>query len=189
MFSDLHLFLQGIRCKHRFIGARPYEVLICNLHNFSKEFGEFHIWDNLFLQTIVLRVGDVGIIVSLKDGELIRNTFSRYIKEVGDRKLHPLQFYELYAKVNYQISLRKNHNTYITSSHIDGEDVAASYTNVNYFLDDWVQKDFYEVLKETIKLSVNKNILVEFLEPDRVTSWMADEHGELLFWSSSGELI
>ena len=32
-FSNLHLFLQGIRKQHEFVGDPPYSVLVCNLYD------------------------------------------------------------------------------------------------------------------------------------------------------------
>ena len=45
-----------------------------------------------------MRMGEVGLIVSFEDGGLIRESYAKYVRDVAGRKLHPIQFTELYAK-------------------------------------------------------------------------------------------
>ena len=180
-FSNLHLFMQGIRERHQFTGNTPYSVLICNLHDFG---GLYDFRDNLFLFTLAIRMGDIGVIVSFEDGGLIRETYARYVKQVGSRKLHPIQFYELYAKVSYQVKLRQRPLSYLTQSHVDGDYVASTeVVGSSTQLDNWDQREFSEVLSFHVSSWLSGDSQVEFAPPDRVSTWMTDSNGELLLLS------
>ena len=47
-------------------------------------------------------MGDIGLLVSLEDGGLTAESYGRFVAQVAGRKLHPIQFDELTAKVTYQ---------------------------------------------------------------------------------------
>jgi len=180
-FSNFHLFMQGFRGRHKFIGMEPYSVLICNLHVFDSSY-DFR--DNLYLSTLAIRLGNIGIIVSFEDGGLIRDSYGRYVDEVNGRKLHPIQFYELYAKVNYQLKLRQRPVSYVTQSHIDGQGTATTeMVRSSTELDEWNQKDFCTMLRFQLTSILNNPAQVEFAPPDRVSSWMTDNCGNILLLS------
>lgn len=180
-FSNLHLFMQGFRGRHEFSGDAPYSVLICNLHEFG---GSFDFRDNLFLFTLSIRMGELGIIISFDDGGLIRDTYGRYVEEVQGSKLHPIQFYELYAKVSYQTKLRKLPVTYCTTSHVDGHFVATTeMVNSSTPMDDWDQEEFSQLLRANVSSWLSCNSRVEFVPPDKVSTWMFDSYGEPLLLS------
>ena len=50
-------------------------------------------------------MGEVGVIVAFEDCGINADSFGRYVKELAGRKLSPIQFNELYAKVLYQTQL------------------------------------------------------------------------------------
>lgn len=180
-FANLHLFIQEIRGQHLFNGNSPYSVLICNLHDFG---GLYDFRDNLFLFTLAIRMGDIGVIVSFEDGGLIQETYAKYVKQVGGRKLHPIQFYELYAKVNYQVKLRQLPVSYLTQSNVDRDHVASTeVVNSSTQLDDWDQREFSEVLSFHVSSWLSGDSQVKFEPPDRVSTWMTDSNGELLLLS------
>ncbi|WP_275817435.1 hypothetical protein [Neptuniibacter sp. CAU 1671] len=180
-FSNLHLFMQGLRGRHKFIGDVPYSVLVCNLH----EFGSLYDFrDNLFAFTLAIRMGEIGLIVSFEDGGLIRNSYEKYVDEVGGRKLHPIQFYELYAKVSYQVTLPQSPVYYWTQSHVDGHYIATTeLAKSSMFLADWDQEEYVKLLRFHVSHCLAENSEVVFEPPDRVSSWMIDEKGELLLLS------
>lgn len=189
-FSNLHLFMQAFRGRHEFSGDKPYSVLICNLH----EFGSFYDFrDNLILSTLAMRLGEVGIIISFEDGGLIRDSYGRYVDDVGGRKLHPIQFYELYAKVIYQVKRRQRPISYVTLSHAGGQTTASTEViNTSTSLGIWDQEEFAEVLRFHVSPWLNDDSVVAFVAPDKVTSWMVDSTGNPLIlskseWQSSSE--
>ncbi len=73
-FSNLHLFLQGIRGLHDFCEDRPYSVLVCNLHDLGPRRNYF-FRDSLPCMTSSIRMGEVGIVVVFEDaGCVFRST-------------------------------------------------------------------------------------------------------------------
>ncbi len=173
-FSNLHLFLQGIRGKHNFPDDVPYTVLVCNLHETPSRF-DFR--DDFSQFTMSIRMGEVGMIVSFEDGGLISETYGKYVSDVGGRKLHPVQFVELYAKVCYQNSLREQGLSYITASHTEGKGPAStSIANSSTALRKWNQEEFAAVLQFHLGYSIK----VEFQPPNLVSSWMVEPDGTLM---------
>lgn len=180
-FSNLHIFLQAFRGRHEFTGDVPYSVLVCNLHDFGSLY-DFR--DNLTLFTLAIRMGEIGIIVSFEDGGLIRESYGRYVEEVGGKKLHPIQFYELYAKVSYQVKLRQHPLSYLTLSHVDGQYIASTeMVRSSTLLDEWDQREFHELLRFHVSHCLSDDSQVVFQPPDRVSTWMVDNKGKPLLLS------
>lgn len=125
--------------------------------------------------------------------QLIRDSYGRYVDDVGGRKLHPIQFYELYAKVIYQVKRRQRPIFYVTLSHAEGQTTASTEViNTSTPLGIWDQEEFAEVLRFHVAPWLNDDSVVAFVAPDKVTSWMVDSTGNPLIlskgeWQSSGE--
>lgn len=182
-FSNLHLFMQGFRGRHEFIGDAPYSVLVCNLHEFGSS---YDYRDNLSLFTLAIRMGEIGIIVSFEDGGLIQKSYGRYVEEVEGRKLHPIQFYELYAKVSYQVNLLQQPVSYLTQSDVDGNYVASTEMVSSFtLLNKWDQKEFSEFLCFHVSPWLSDESQIVFSPPDLVSSWMVNDKGELLLLSKN----
>lgn len=181
-FSNLHLFLQSIRQKVIFHEPRPYSVLICNLHDLGNERNYF-FRDNLSAFTLSLRVGDVGVIIAFQDAGLINKTYSKYVNEVNGRKLHPIQFDELYAKVSYQINLMDRPPRFLISSHVDGNTPASVHMiSSASHIRQWEQEEFAHILLAYVENWLSEDISIEniFVPPDLLETWMTDKTGSLL---------
>jgi hypothetical protein len=181
-FSNLHMFLQGIRNKHIFVDEVPYTVLICNLHDCGDQYN-YDFKDDLVNFTLSLRMGEVGVIVSFQDAGLIRDTFARYVDEVDARKLHPLQFDELYAKINYQVSLMEYTPSFLTSSDINGEKVAETRIIKNSgYVKEWSQEYFSKVLYFHVAKWLDKDTKPDdlFVPPNLLQTWMTTPENKLL---------
>lgn len=173
-FSNLHLFLQGVRGKHYFPYDVPYTVLTCNLHKTSNSF-DFR--DDFLQFSMAIRMGEVGIIIIFEDGGLIGETYGRYVAQVNGRKLHPIQFIELYAKACYMTSLRKNGLSYMTASNIEGRGPASTIiANSSTAIRDWNQEEFAALLQ----FHLGRDIEVEFQPPNLVSTWMVEPDGSLM---------
>ncbi|MES3675892.1 hypothetical protein QC589_08050 [Halomonas elongata] len=180
-FSSLHVFLQGILGSHEFVNRPPYSVLICNLHDLGPG-RNFGFRDSFPYMTVAIRMGSVGVIVALEDGGVNSDSFGRYVTKVNGRKLHPIQFDELYAKVTYQAHLIDNPVKYISSkNNLDGAKVSTEVFG-GLYIRDWSQKDFSELLKLHIGdwLPEGGQNTTWFSEPNLVPTWMVDHSGELL---------
>lgn len=180
-FSNLHLFLQGIRERHLFSGDPPYSVLICNLHDLGHPL-HYCFRDNPVYMTAAIRMGNVGVIVALEDAGLTTGSFGRYVSEANGRKLHPIQFDELYAKVTYQVSLIEGAVKYITSKVAAEQHPAQTIVIRGGFLRNWSQEDFSQVLRTHVSawLSSKGEDTQWFVQPNLVPTWMINDAGELL---------
>lgn len=188
-YDNLHTFMQGIRRSMDFIGPLPFSVLVANLHDLGNG-NNYDFRDNIICQTLSIRSGEVGIIVALADAGINNQSYSRYLDEVNGRKLHPIQFDELFAKVTYEshrlltvpfftVAANKNKNlpiqviTHLPSGIImkdrDQEEYAHLLASV---LADWGIPD--EGL---------------FVPPNLVHTFMSNEDGSLKFIDQDGSLI
>lgn len=176
-FQSFHLFLQGIRGKHAFKGKVPYSVLVCNLHNTGEEY-DFR--DNLYLSTFSLRIKETGIIVVFEGGNTIDESYGRYVSELKGEKIHPIQFSELYAKVNYELKRRHGNLAYLTTqTESSTEPVITQILDDGYFMEPWSSSECSAFIQEYISASHFKNLNPKFLPSTRNT-WMYDESGNIL---------
>lgn len=180
-YSGLHLFLQGIRGMHEFSDKHPYSVLVCNLHDVGHP-RNYCFRDSLFHMTLAIRLGEVGIIVALEDAGLTADSYGRYLEAVAGRKLHPIQFDELYAKVLYQVSLIEGGVTYITSKHESEKQPARTYVVASGFLRERSQEEYSRVLRPMVSdwLRSDPDDTEWFVPPNLVPTWMTDKDGALL---------
>ncbi|MFH1660795.1 MAG: hypothetical protein ABIG35_15910 [Pseudomonadota bacterium] len=190
-FSELHLFLQSIRGRHEFSGKPPYSVLVCNLHDLG-QLRNFYFRDSLFHMTLSIRMGEVGIIVALEDGGLTSDSYGRYVNAVAGKKLHPIQFDELYAKVLYQVSRVEGGVTYITSKHEFDSQPAQTLVMAGGYLRESSQEEYSQLLRPMVSdwLHSEPDHIEWFVPPNLVPTWMTDKAGDLLLrplseWESS----
>ncbi|HEV7577024.1 MAG TPA: hypothetical protein VGO85_13355, partial [Caldimonas sp.] len=193
-FSELHLFLQGIRGRHEFSSDVPYSVLVCNLHDVGQP-RNYCFRDSLHHMVVALRLGEVGFIVALEDAGLTRSSYGRYVSAVAGRKLHPIQFEELCVKVLYQISLLEGGVTYITSKSQSKERPIRTDVLGGGSLRPRSQEEFSRVLRPFVEdwLRAKGEGAQWFVPPNLVPTWMSDPSGELLFrsifeWESGAAL-
>lgn len=191
----MHLFLQGIRGKHEFVDDQPYSVLTCNLHDLGAP-RAFSLRDNLAYMTLSIRIGDVGVIVCFEDHRLTEESYGRYVKAVNHRKLHPMQFDELFARATYQVSLIKTPIKYLTEFDNQSDRSAGTTVFSGYYLGERSNKDLSIVVQAHVAHWVKKPREGEvqwFVPPDLVPTWMTDEDGNLLLrplpeWEAEAKL-
>lgn len=181
-FRSLHLFLQGIRGKHEFIGEVPYSVLVCNLHDLGGS-RSYSFRDSLAYMTLSIRMGDVGVLVSFEDHGLTTSSYGRYVHDLNHRKLHPLQFDELYARATYQVSLIESSVNYLTEFDVDGARVARTSVYGTPHLRERSNEELAEVLRAHLSHWVKRPTEGEVqwhVLPDLVPTWMTGENGDVL---------
>ncbi len=184
-FESLHLFLQGIRGKHEFVDTPPFSVLICNLHDLGRP-RSFSLRDNLAYMTLSVRMGDVGLIVCFEDHRLTDESYGRYVRDVNHRKLHPIQFDELFARATYQVSLIETPIKYLTEFDTEGNRRARTTVVGGYRLRDRSNKELSVVMKAHVAQWVKKPLEGDvqwYVPPGLVPTWMTDDDGNLLLRS------
>lgn len=179
-FSELHLFLQGIRGKHEFQGRHPYSVFVFNLHDVGDP-SNFGFRDSLFHMTLGLRMGDVGIIVALGDAGLTNASFSPIAKDLAGRKIHPIQFDEIYAKVLYQASLLKGGVIYVTEQAVGAQPAKTLILDGGYKAE-WSLEEYSKVLRPILSDWFPDEAAQDrwFKPPGFVPTWLTDDSGSLL---------
>jgi hypothetical protein len=191
-FNNLHGFLQSVRRPAEFFGLNPFSVLVANVHSIGDS-QRYFFRDNLFLMVASLRTEGVGFIVSFEDAEFSQSTYGRYLEEVDGRKLHPLQFDELYAKVVYQTYRMSGVPKFTTVSSKDDSQPFTVLTNYGGPIDDWDQEEFSQFLAETWsdwgaefleQMGLDLNNL--FQPPNLVMSTMTDSNDELYLVDATG---
>lgn len=179
--SNLHLFLQGIRGAHTFSGAPPYSVLVCNVYDLGR-FQNYCFRDSLAYMTLAIRMGEVAVVVAFEDAGLSAASYGRYVAEVAGRKLHPIQFDELYARVTYQVSLLEGTVKYVTSRAADEMSGAQTTVFGSPYVRERSQEEFSRVLRVHVSpwLSHKGADSDSFVPPNLVPTWMTNDAGELL---------
>jgi len=186
-YENLHRFLQIIRGKYEIRDNGPFSVLRANLTKINDN-RHFDFYDDFVSFVAGMRLDNQGVIVAFQDIGLSSDTYGKYLCEVGSRRLHPLQFEEVYAKVSYQLSLMEFTPSFITSTHVEGKEVGVINTIVPLSLSSplpmspWDQgefaKRFYHHANRWMKMPIPFESF--YHPPDLVRTWMTDENGNLL---------
>ncbi len=113
-FKTFHLFMQAARLRLRFATVFPASIFVFNTQVPKSKELQFDFYDSPFLLTIACRLGSVGIIAALQDGGALRNLCQNYMARFQQRRLHPIQFAELTAKVVYEATLLNRIPSYLT---------------------------------------------------------------------------
>jgi len=129
-FESHHIFLQGIRKRHRFNGFVPWSIFIVNTQQPSDISEQWDLMDNSIVYNnrvdeskitmfISLRMGDIGLVCALQDGgslEQLKDIFSNFFSIV----LHPIQLREFAAMACYKSTLFNRTPKYMSISGNDG---------------------------------------------------------------------
>jgi hypothetical protein len=164
---------------------------LCNLHDLTPKPTRYSFRDNLVYMTAAIRMGEVGIIVAFEDAGLTTGSYGRYVSAVAGRKLHPLQFDELYARVTYQVSLIEGGVQYLASQDVDRLHPASTDVFGGGFLRERSDEELARILRLHLADWVHEDT-VWFRRPNFVSTWMTDEDGQLRLlplWSWQGELL
>ena len=181
-YRALHLFLQGIRGRHEFVGDLPYSVLICNVHDIG-DGRSYSFRDNLAHMTLSIRMGEIGVIVCFEDCGLTTSSYGRYVRDVDHRKLHPAQFDELYARTSYQTCRIESSVKYVTEFSVDGERVARTTVAGGIYLRDHSNSELSEVLSAQLSRWVKPSadgVVRWFVPPNLVPTILTGEDGSPL---------
>ena len=173
-YKSLHLFLQGIRHNHVFVDDVPFSVLLCNLHGVG---AEFDFRDQIYGYTAAFKMGDVGLIVSFEDGGLSENPFAGYLGEVNSRSLHPVQFYELFARISYHNNRRLTPCKFV--SHQTGSEGVINTSMISNY------SEFREFDGEELASRINFHLegwfepgdVISYAPPDRVGTLLTKQDG------------
>jgi hypothetical protein len=191
-YMILHLLLQSIRRPLTVSSAElPYSVFVVNL--LSSEYKDtFYFRDSISHLVASFRSGSVGFIVAFEDGSLGTETYGKYLEDVAGRKLHPIQFDELYTKILYQNSLFIKAPKFISIIPMDEtRPISISmlpFTGMSSLplLEDWSQEEYAKGLSEVMQSWVGETAMADpsfFTRPNLVRTWLTDSNGNLAFFN------
>lgn len=182
----MHGLLQSVYRPFEFPSGKPFSVLVANLYELPEP-DHFHFHDNLFLLTFGIRFGNVGIIVAIEDTGINDESYGKYLEDVAGRKLHPVQFDELFAKVTYNAKRLKRTPKYMFALPED-ENEKVQFVSLplgglsqGSVVEEWDQEEFAHLLA-TIWRKWGFDFDELFEPPNLVRSWMQDENGDLLLF-------
>lgn len=112
-FRHAQLILQSARKRtifHSLHGPHPFTLYMYRIEP-DDDFGEFDLSTNLVGQSIAVRLGPVGV-VFVNDGGLQYEAGRKGPLDLDGRRLHPVQFSEVVARVHYKAALRYATHSY-----------------------------------------------------------------------------
>lgn len=98
---------------HSMHGPHPFTLYMYRIEQ-DEDFGDFDLSTNLFGQSIAIRLGPVGM-VFVNDGGLQYEAGPKGPLDLDGRRLHPIQFSEVVARVHYKAALRDATHVYTSS--------------------------------------------------------------------------
>lgn len=176
-FNMLHTMLQSVIKPVQLDGFNPWSIFICPVDNAAEEFA---YRDEINSLTFSLRMQDFGLIVCLQDNGANKKYHEEIWAKVKDKKLHPIQFEELCAKVYYSAYLFNRLPEYHiipTEDKIFVEAMPLRGMTSKPVFDDWQNKVYGQVLENFWKrwgfllLEIIKN-------PNAPMSFLFDENEE-----------
>ncbi|HVW94389.1 MAG TPA: hypothetical protein VHA56_00305 [Mucilaginibacter sp.] len=97
-----HLLLRSIDKNINFEGFFPGSIFICHVKTGTDSFKNFDYLDAVPEQCLMIRLGEIGIVAVLADGNLQEILFKKNFEPYLSRQLAPLQFKNLFAECLYR---------------------------------------------------------------------------------------
>lgn len=97
-FGKFHLMLQSIIEPVKFVGKRPWSIVVFPL-KYSADI--FSYRDDPISLMFSFGVNGFGFIACLQDNGIIKENQKETLEKMKDHVLHPIQFEELYARFHY----------------------------------------------------------------------------------------
>lgn len=172
-FYTHFLFLQGLRGKHKFKDFFPSSIFLFKTQKPKDIKDQWDYRDNNNSLFVSLRMGDIGIVAILQDGESIQQ-FEPDLAKYMNIGLHPLQFTELTAQLFYKSLLFNRTPKYITTQIGDqAQTVQLSLQGLSNkpIFDDWNPSNYANILSEFTGLPISR------IQPekDKIITWVDDE--------------
>jgi hypothetical protein len=172
-----HIFLQGIRKKHRFRDFFPASIFIFETQKTQEVDLQWDFMDNIKTMLIAIRMSDVGVIGVLQDG----GTQESYLEPLSDFyqvPLHPIQFAEVVAIIAYRSLLFNRIPKYVS---LNGGDIVETIQlslqrlSSKPIFDEWNSSEYAQVLAFYTGLSVEEVSPIS----GKVMTWMKDDKGKV----------
>lgn len=176
-FGMLHSMLQKINQPVVFEDFKPYSLFVCPVIN---EENEFAYRDEINTLSFSLRMKNFGILICLQDNGANKKYHEELWDKIKGKKLHPIQFEELCAKLFYSAYLFNRLPEYHiipTSDEIFIEAMPLQGMNAKPIFDDWQFKTYGQVLENFWK-RWRFLLLVIIKNPEKPLSYLLDDTGD-----------
>lgn len=174
-FGMLHSMMQKLTQSVVFEDFKPYSLFVCPVKNAENEFA---YRDEINTLSFSLRIKDFGILICLQDNGANKKYHQALWDKIDGKKLHPIQFEELCAKLFYSAYLFNRLPEYHiipTEDQIFMEAMPLQGMNAKPIFDDWQVKIYGQVVENFWKrwgfllLEIIKN-------PEKPVSYLLDDH-------------
>jgi hypothetical protein len=178
-FYSHFLFLQGIRNKHTFKDFFPASIFYFKTQKPKDIDKQWDFIDNHNTLFISIRLGEIGIVSPLQDGEATMY-LDEMLNEHRDIELHPLQFREITARILYKRLLMNRTPKFINVQHGKKSEtimMPLQGMSMKPIFDDW-DNNTYAVL-----LSQITDVPIEICNPQdgKFWTWLKNQHGKSIF--------
>jgi len=112
----------------------------------------FDYLDDLFTPIIGLRLGKIGVVCILQDWGRSEDTQQLQLNAAKDMSLHPTQFREVYARLNYMTKVSWQNKTHVVIGTNDSATVMAG--DLGEFSGTFVDEDYAQILSSVWNVPV-----------------------------------
>lgn len=158
-YGVCHMLLRALLIPTKFTRPHPWSIFIYKLQTHRDPKRNFFFRDNTHALTITLRMGSIGLICCLQDGGAVRPTLDHALRKYERHKLHPLQFLEIAAVVNYTACLLNRVPKYVSVGNNDQQHTLClplGGFSTKPIFDDWQEEDFVKVLASYCKVPLEE---------------------------------
>jgi hypothetical protein len=154
----------------------PGSVFVFDMQSPKDVDAQFDFRDDILHLCVFMRLGTRGLL-AFADGGAIEGTLGKIVRRDGRRKLHPLQFEEVAAKLFYKATLFNRSPGYIISGPSKGPkayqviQMPIAGMSEKPIFDDWDMQRYARFLSEFT------GVPLEHISPagdTRVMTWMTD---------------
>ena len=185
----LNTMLKGVKYGIRFITPDiPFSILVINLH--TQPTDKFFFIDDDSSHTIYLRLDNIAIIGCLQDFGIISQTYGKnYLDIVSGRKLSLIQADELFVKAAFQSIRIKNTPFYMFHTvKTLGVPITCHVQNYPQLPEDYDYYLYFNYLSYYFE-KLHPDVELEFLPPSTMSSFLADENGNIKLHDASGKVL
>lgn len=179
--GTLHWFMQSVRSP---IGFATNAWSIFRVKTFSYgDDRDFDFRDNPLLQTLSIRMGNVGIVAALQDNGIIKAYWDILHGGLDGITLHPLQFAELAAVVNYYAFLINRTPKYVSVTPSDSQGktlvipLPMQGISTKPIFDEWKDWEFARCFAAYLRNFPGLTEDSIYPEPNKIYSFLCDQDG------------
>jgi hypothetical protein len=167
--------LQASRSEVQFLGS-PGSVFVLHVQCPDDPHLQFDYQDFIVPSAAFCRLGSVGIMVIFDDAGFVQDLMEEMVSDLGEKDLHPIQFYEVAAHFIYNGSRIENEAKPVYIDGPSGKHVITNMPRMSLIpiFKDWDTEVFAQILADIQHLPLD----LVFPASDRVVTWLYDDQGQ-----------